>query len=558
VDSAISSTSLPDAGAPPEMFTRQATGLVRSARASDALFYNVVWSAPALTIAFFFLLKPSFYQGSSFLLACVFAFVLGIPGAFLYAMLTTAMPRSGGDYVFVSRVVHPLAGFVTSMAGWTLWQFFGCYFAASALINVVLRPGFDLIGVKTGQHFWITISNDLSKWWVRLPLVVLLIVLAGWICVNGMRWYTNVQKYFMMPGAILGLVIIAASLLIWNKNTFFSNFDKFQGVVGGKSSGQVEALAAKNGFNAHASTDWTDTVGMSVEFAYLYLWTMWSIELFGEMKSARRVRSVYGMFTGSHILMFITYLVGFTWAYYYVGTKWMKSFAWMALNNSDQLGGGWDFRGAATFFYIPSLNLFLGIVLFLCFVGPASQSLFNTILGSSRLMLAASFDRLLPSWFAKVNSKGVPHVSIWVGVGLSAAVAATYEAWNNIGELLFWSTFMTLIAMAFSMLAGALLPYRMKSVYEVSPASQYKLFGAPLIVICGVISVIFISGLDLAAGLLNDQFGLFKFSNAAARAGAITAGVVTLAAIIWYFVVVSQRKKEGIDVAAAFREIPPD
>ena len=52
----------------PEMFTRQATGLVRSARATDALFYNVVWSAPALTIAFFFLLKPSFYQGSDFLL----------------------------------------------------------------------------------------------------------------------------------------------------------------------------------------------------------------------------------------------------------------------------------------------------------------------------------------------------------------------------------------------------------------------------------------------------------------------------------------------------------
>ena len=130
----------------------------------------------------------------------------------------------------------------------------------------------------------------------------------------------------------------------------------------------------------------------------------------------------------------------------------------------------------------------------------------------------------------------MPHVSIWIGVACSVAVAATYEAWNNIGELLFWSTFMTLLAMALSMLAGVLLPYRMKSVYEVSPASQYKLFGVPLIVVCGAISLIFVVGLDLAAALENDQFHLFDFSNPAARAGAITAGVVTLASIIWYFV----------------------
>jgi hypothetical protein len=57
---------------------------------------------------------------------------------------------------------------------------------------------------------------------------------------------------------------------------------------------------------------------------------------------------------------------------------------------------------------------------------------------------------------------------------------------------------------------------------------------------------------------MNSQFHLFQFSNPAARAGAITAGVVTLGSIIWYFVVVSRRKKEGINVAAAFREIPPD
>jgi len=485
----------------------------------------------------------------------VIAFVLFFFVFATYAFLGASMPRSGGDYVFVSRILHPSVGFVASMAGWTLWQFFGCFFAASALVNVILSPFFSMIGVSTGQHFWITLSNDVTKNYVRLPLVVLMIVVAGWVAVNGMSWYVKVQRYFMMPGAILGLLIIIVSLLLVSKSTFLGHFDHFQRDAGGKPSGSVVSLAKSLGYTAPSSTDFTDTACMVVNFSYLYVWSMWSIELFGEMKSASRVRSVFGMFAGSHVLMFITYLVGFTWALDYVGPTFMKSFAWLALNHPDQLGGSWDFRGATTFFYLPTLNIVVGIVLFLCFIGPTSQSLFNTILGGSRLLLAASFDRLLPTWFGKVNSKGVPALSIWIGVALSVVVACLYEVTTKIGELLFWSTFMTLIAMALAMLSGMLLPYRRRAIYEVSPASQYTWFGVPAITICGAVAFVFIAGLCLATAGFEDQFGLFK--SGAARAGLVTALVVAIGSAIWYVGVVRYRKSQGLELAAAFREIPP-
>ena len=100
----------------PALFTRKATGLVRQGRTRDALFYNVMWSSVALTFAFFWLLYPFYYQGSNAILAFLIAAALGLPGAFLYAMLAQVMPRTGGDYVFNSRALHPAIGFAANVS----------------------------------------------------------------------------------------------------------------------------------------------------------------------------------------------------------------------------------------------------------------------------------------------------------------------------------------------------------------------------------------------------------------------------------------------------------
>ena len=98
-------------GPAPGLFTRKATGLVREARPTDALFYNVMWASVALAIAFYWLLYGFAYQGSNVWVAFLIAACLGVPGAFLYAMLAQIMPRTGGDYVFNSRSLHPSIGF---------------------------------------------------------------------------------------------------------------------------------------------------------------------------------------------------------------------------------------------------------------------------------------------------------------------------------------------------------------------------------------------------------------------------------------------------------------
>ncbi|MEA2256301.1 MAG: hypothetical protein QOG35_2346, partial [Solirubrobacteraceae bacterium] len=67
------STETASASAAPGLYTRKATGLVREARTTDALFYNVMWASVALSFAFFWLLYPFYYQGSNALIAFLIA-----------------------------------------------------------------------------------------------------------------------------------------------------------------------------------------------------------------------------------------------------------------------------------------------------------------------------------------------------------------------------------------------------------------------------------------------------------------------------------------------------
>src|SRR6185312_8304046 len=59
-------------------------------------------------------LVPSTFTGANIALAFALTFALCVPHFVTYGWLSSAMPRSGGDYLFLSRVVHPLAGFIAN------------------------------------------------------------------------------------------------------------------------------------------------------------------------------------------------------------------------------------------------------------------------------------------------------------------------------------------------------------------------------------------------------------------------------------------------------------
>ena len=77
-----------------------------------------------------------------------------IPAAFLggvYVLFGIAMPRSGGDYVFISRTLHPSIGLAANMSA-TAWNLIILGVYANWVATVGLSGMFASIGLSTGNH----------------------------------------------------------------------------------------------------------------------------------------------------------------------------------------------------------------------------------------------------------------------------------------------------------------------------------------------------------------------------------------------------------------------
>ena len=91
-------------GAGGRLFTRQATGLVRSVSPLSTMVFNT-FTAPAafvLAIALFWTLGA--FPGANLYVALTLGYVSGFVFAFAISTVTSAIPRTGGDYVFVGRI----------------------------------------------------------------------------------------------------------------------------------------------------------------------------------------------------------------------------------------------------------------------------------------------------------------------------------------------------------------------------------------------------------------------------------------------------------------------
>src|ERR1700722_3044855 len=91
------------------LFVRKSSGLVREMGLRDAFSVGVAWTNfSGLAVTFVILL--SLFPGVSITWALLITGILSFATAIAYAELVAAMPRSGGDYVYLSRIFHPAVG----------------------------------------------------------------------------------------------------------------------------------------------------------------------------------------------------------------------------------------------------------------------------------------------------------------------------------------------------------------------------------------------------------------------------------------------------------------
>jgi len=110
-----------EASPKPTMFVREATGLVKQASFLDSISLNISnMSAGAALGTIGFTMIAVDVSGVNLAYGALIAFALSIPEIVVYTMMSRRMPRTGGDYVWVSRALGGFWGSSLSFMDYTL------------------------------------------------------------------------------------------------------------------------------------------------------------------------------------------------------------------------------------------------------------------------------------------------------------------------------------------------------------------------------------------------------------------------------------------------------
>ncbi len=232
---------------------------MRNVSVTNALFFNV-----AAFVGVGLTLYPIFYSLafvpvwkfggiSEYAWAAIIAGLFCAVLALIFASLTSVMPRSGGDYVFSSRIVHPFLGWMES---WTL-------VIASVLIiafevPLVLRNlqiTARIIGIGAGGHFfkhantWFTDSTGSITGSPGFIGSLVVLALIGIVCVLPTRTFHKVVTALAGFGVASFIAMFIFGLLATSRSSFDRNLPQYtNGVSAAKiaASGKADFLAGNS------------------------------------------------------------------------------------------------------------------------------------------------------------------------------------------------------------------------------------------------------------------------------------------------------------------------
>jgi amino acid transporter len=198
------------------LFVRKATGLVRGWSVQDAFIY-ATFSINLITLGLYIFSFGPFIPKGSLMLAVALSGAYLLFQTIVYSSLIAVMPRAGGDYVWVSRVIGGGIGFVLAVCGWWFinWHWVPIY--ANILVKEFFQPLAAVIGWDRGVSFWGEPKGVFTA-------SVITAVLAAFFISLGMRGYARLQKMCFF-GGLLGLAIVFGLLLFHSKDAFMSAFN---------------------------------------------------------------------------------------------------------------------------------------------------------------------------------------------------------------------------------------------------------------------------------------------------------------------------------------------
>ncbi len=537
--------STPAVASSQRVFARDATGLVREVSWRDAAAYNLIWASIPLAVALLLSFGPAFYTGGNLYLAILFAFVLTAPMGLLYAMFSSAIPRSGGDYTWISRSISPPLGFMSNLS-WNFWVafFIGTYAVYTASYGIA--PLLRLWAARVNDPGLIGTINFVNSRNGVLTIGLVIVVLSGLLLSvgRGLATFARVQRWAFVVWFVGTIIIPMIVLFVTSKAAVESRLNHYVHALGG-SSNAIGVLVTQGAYHTpHFS--FLHSVSMVTLPFYTMAFLFASVYFGGEIKRGRRSNLLtipFGHLVSAICILLLTVA--------FLTTVGGPLLADMGLVTPSKYGLTFaplytELAGIISGNIVVATIIMIGMIAMLIIFVP------QTMLMLSRNIFAWSFDRLIPDKVGEVHPR--THSPIYaVGAVTVIGIVSVFILAFNSGL-----TFLVgLLGLTFTYLcvavAGIVFPYRKKDVFEASPYNQ-RFHGVPIMSIVSAVALVAMLGSSLIL-VLDSNSG----TNWTINTNRVVLGIcVFLVGLPIYYAIRGIQRRRGVDIDLAYREVPPE
>jgi amino acid transporter len=530
-----------------DLFVRKSSGLVRELGARDAFGINIGGGTPT-GIGFFYFIILAGFPGADLTWPLVIAFMGGLLLVLAYSALVAAMPRSGADFVYVSRVLHPALGSAVGLAFFVAILIVAGAVDVEVLANTYLPFVFLTLGSVFHSHALVTFSATLAtKGWV-LGVSSILCLLTGWLLLKRVAVMARAIYYPAILG-VLAVVVLTAELLFHSPSTFRHAFDTH--LHNPHAYQQLIAAAHNAGLSTGVRTA---AVLSSIALVnFIFGGTTYANYTGGEMRKpgwTYRAATVAVMFVA-----LVVDLAAWLATKHELGLAFTQSVGWLSANEPATYS---KIAGDVTA-YIPSFvalvasNPVSKIIISVGMFAGTLALVFAVGVLLSRLLFAMSFDRVLPT--AVSNVRGKNHAPVTAAIIVTVLLFATTVLTIYTGILQVSRNLGLVLAAVFaiSSFAAAILPWRRADLYRNAPkVLGDKLVGVPVItIVAGLSCIYWLVALYLGATKTQVSGG-YDATSVITLAATCLIGLV---AYVWSRIALSRK---GINLDLAFHELPPE
>jgi basic amino acid/polyamine antiporter, APA family len=522
-------------------FVRQSTGLVRSLGFFDQFIVSQSIIIFLNSFVLTSLYAPIFFPGADLVVVFALGSIPAFAMAAVYSIMSGAIPRSGGDYVWSTRILGPLYGTVQFVFVLVTAVIGGLAYPTYYAVSIALSQLAFALGVTTNNGSLINAASSITDPNTAFTISIVIIAIGTVVVLLGLKAFSSFQRiatvfFLVVAGAFVILLVTI------NPSTIPALFNNAMATAGSTTtySSIISQAGASSNFN------WNNTLLASIPWGFLaFTGFNYGSYLSGETRNVKS--SVTKALFLSVIVATLLMVLMSALSYNDFGVRFLNSVSYVEANNGSALPTLLT-TSLLVSLQAPAVAAFIGIGLLVGFV-VVSISYLMTI---SRMIFAASFDRLLPSKFAGVNARF--HSPVYA-VSLLAAlwVAITAIIWyGGFISTLLNTSLIAPIGYSLPLVATLAFYWRKRELFNKTVSAvgtPSALIISSLVGIAAFVFYIFAETFPIISG---------TFLGASLSLAYELVGAFLVIGVLIYVIARTRLRRSGVDFRQIYSDIPPE